>query len=482
MEETTLEGTAEQAPHPGRRASSLRGNTISLVGATVMSIAIISPGAGSAFIPQLIAGQAGAAVPFEFILATVGALCIAYTIGQFTRWVRSAGSFYAFNTRGLGPSAGFLSGWLLLVAYVLALPLVTLAFGAILSGVLERQLGVHAPWWLISTAVVAVTASLAIAGLGLSIRVDVAMLVIEFVLFLTLAVVIIVKGGADGNTAAVLRPDLTGGHSGGLLLGLAFAFLGLGGFESAVTVTEETRHARRNIPRALLGSLLVSGAFFVVMTYAVVIGFGTRNVGRLAGDPLPLSTLTDRYVGADFSVVIDLVVIFAMFSSLIAVCNAVSRVMFAMGRDGALAPVLARVHKRRGTPYVAILVASVFGLAAALGLGLPLGPFPQAFGYIASIMAIPLLVLYVMVGLSLMRYVRRHQRGDFHVLKHVLIPAVGVVIAGLAVYGSYHPLPTGVGLWMQLGLLGYVLTGIVLAVYLRRRRPELMSRLGDIHD
>jgi amino acid transporter len=302
------EGTAARSAASGE-PSSLRGNAISVVGATVMCLVVLGPVISAAFVVPLIAAKAGAAVPFVCILATVGVLCIAYTIGQFTYWVPRAGSFYEFNSRGLGPSAGFSSGWLLLFAYALAFPLNMLVFGYFLSTVLQSQLGIAVPWWTIMIGGTIIIAGLAILGLSLSIRVDIALVIAEIVALLVLAIVIIAKGGADGNTAAVLTPAAPGARSGGLLFGLVYAFLIFAGFEVAATVSEETRHARRNISRALIASVLAAGAFYVFMTYAITVGYGAGHISRLLNDAAPLDTLAAHYVGYGFPTIINLAVI-----------------------------------------------------------------------------------------------------------------------------------------------------------------------------
>jgi amino acid transporter len=471
------ENTEDRTTHSDQHRPSLRGNAISVVGATVMSVVVVSPAVAMAFGPQLIASKAGAAIPFVFLLAMLAVLCIAYTIGQFTRWMSSAGSFYAFNSEGLGRPAGFVSGWILLFVYALMVPATLLLFGYLLAGTLEAHAGIKIPWLLLTLGAVVVIAGLSILGLGLSLRVDTVMLLGELVVFLVLAVAIVFKGGAHGNTMAVFNPSSADVPSSGLLFGLVFAFLSFGGFEVAATVSEETRHAHRNVSRALIASVVVTGVFFVFVGYAVTIGFGVTNIDGLIKDPLPLGTLGAQYFGSNFSLLIDLVVVFAIFSGSIGACNGLSRVLFALGRDRVLPPALSRVNEKHGTPHVAILSSMAFAAAVAIGLGLPLQPF-TAFMYIVSVATTPLLLLYIFVGVSLMRYMWRNHRTDFRVTKHVLVPMLGSTIASAAVYGSYRPLPTGIFMWLNVGMIGYILTGVCMAIFMSERKPEMMRAIA----
>lgn len=474
----SMSKTQSSPPVAADEPGGLRRDAVSLTGATVMGVASIGPIAGLAFLPQIVAAHAGAATPFVYLLALAGALCIAYTMGQFSRWVRSAGSFYAFNSRGLGPSTGIFSGWILMLGYALVFPLNILSFGPALQAILLRQTGVDIPWWAFSVAAVGVVVALTLAGIGLSLRVDLMILLGEVLIFLVLAIVIVFKGGESGNTASVFTPTGDGSQPSGLLFALVFAFFSLQGFESAATVAEETKDPKRNIPRALTGSVLFSGVLFIFVTYAMTIGFGTANMDDFASDPLPMSTLAQHYMSGGYSTLVDLAVLFAAFSAAIASCNALTRVLFAMGRDRVLPVSLTRLHPSRRSPYVAIAVAAGTCLAIVLGAGIPLGAYPQAYSYVGAVAGIPFLLLYGLVSVSLIVFVLRHYREKFNPIKHAVVPVLGLALAGIAIYGSYVPLPEGAFLWINFGALAYALLGVALAVWLRARKPQLVARIG----
>lgn len=460
----------------------LNRNAVSAVGATVMGVSSIGPIAGLAFLPQIVATNAGAATPFIYVIAVLGALCIAYTVAQFTRWVHSAGSFYAFNAKGLGPVGGVFSGWILMAGYALCFPINMLSFGPSFADLVKSQTGIDIPWWLLSLAAIAVIVALSIAGLGLSLRVDLTIMAAQLVIFLILAIVIIAKGGDSGNTVSVFNPASAGSHSGGLLFGLVFAFLTCQGFESAATVAEETANPRRTIPRALIGTVLITGALFIFITYAITIGFGVNHVDDLASDTLPLGTLANRYISGDFATLVTLAIVFAAFSAGIATCNSLTRVLFAMGRDKVLPARLAVLHNRRSTPYVAVIVAAVLCVVITLGVGIPFGAYPEGYSYVGAVTGIPFLLLYVMVAVSLFLFVLRRKRAELNILKHAIIPSLGMILAGLAIYGSYNPLPKGAFLWINLGALAYAVAGVLFGIYLKFRKPQLVAALNQVAD
>lgn len=472
-------GREADPARPGQDAgSTLKKNAISLPGATAMGVAFIAPAAGMAFVPQIVASHAGASVPFLYLVATLACLCIAYTIGQFARAVSSAGSFYTFNSLGLGTAAGFFSGWLLMIGYLTAFPQNMLAFGYSLSSVLQTHAGVNVPWWIFAGLATILVTGIAIRGLGLSVRVDLTLIGIEVLVLLGLAITIIAKGGAEGNTAAVFTPSASGHVSSGLLFGLVFAFLTLVGFESSATVAEETRDAHRNIPRAMMSAVGLTGLFFLLITYALTIGFGRNHSNQFASAALPLDTLAQRYIGTSYAIIIDIGVIISAFAVSLAAGNGLVRVIFAMSRDRLLPAKLSEVSPKRRTPAVAITTVGIISLILEFSLGGAFGPYPTAYAYLGTLGGLAVIILYVLVGISLVAYMLRQRRAEFHFVKHVMVPVAGSIVGALAVYGSLHPFPQGVYLYLILGFFAYALVGAVIAAWLRRTHPAMLSRLG----
>ena len=124
----------------------------------------------------------------------------------------------------------------------------------------------------------------------------------------------------------------------GIWMAFIFILFAFFGFESSTTVAEECENPKRNIPIALLGSVGLTGLWFIFALYAVVVGFGpsAEGIGKLASDPVPLDTLARRYLGDAYAAVIDLAALMAIVAVLIAIHNANFRIFYAMGREGVL--------------------------------------------------------------------------------------------------------------------------------------------------
>lgn len=461
-----------------QETSPLRRDAVSLPSAIAMGTALIAPAAGMAFVPQIVAGSSGATVPFSYLLATIGAFCVAFTVGTFASRFSSAGSFYTFNAIGLGKPAGFMSGWLLFAAYAVFFPQNMDSFGFVFHDILKTHAGISVPWYVFS--IVAALLILVLAGIGIatSMRLDLLIIAGEVVVILGLTITIVVHGGNNGNTYQVFNPANTPKGFSGMAFGLIFALETITGFEASATIAEECKDAKRNIPLAVIGSVIASGLFFVFVTYALSIGFGLNHASQFASAGLPLDTLASRYIGANYAVVIDVVVMLSSFAVSVAAGNGAVRVVYAMAREGALPRRLSGISRARNTPIAAIVAVGAVTFALFLGVGLAVGPYPQGFSYLGAFGGLLISIVYISVCVSLIAYFLWRKRPGFRPVLHIVIPVIGIVIAALPIYGSLHPLPTGAYLTVDIILGCYIVLGLLIVAFLAARKPAVVEAIG----
>ena len=167
---------------------------------------IVAPSASAATVLVLVVAYAGFASPLVVLITFAGSLCCALSIGQFAGRLPSAGWAYTYNSRGLGPAAGFLTGWMMVFAYALFVPAgvgLTSAFGSqLLASTLHVTI---APWALF---IVILTAAVLVAyrGISTSASVDLVLVAGEIAVIAALAITILVKIGPAHYSAAVLSP------------------------------------------------------------------------------------------------------------------------------------------------------------------------------------------------------------------------------------------------------------------------------------
>ncbi len=471
--------TTEPALQAGKDYGELRRNSIGLPSALAMSLAYISPTIGVIFISALIASKAGVAAPFTFIIGTVGIAFMALTLAHFSTRVPSAGTFYTFISQGLGSSTGFVMGWLLFFAYALQSPLNTNLFGSFVSGLIKSNFGVDIPWWVLMIFIIAFVGALAWWSIHRSMQLDLAFVVAEVTVVGALLILILVKGGAQGQVPQAWNPGNSPSGLSGIGLAFIFVVFAFFGFESSTTVAEEVQRPRRNVPIALVGSVVLTGIWFCFAMYAVIVGYGPGHVGTLASAPAPVTDLATRYIGHWYSIAVSLAAVSAQIAVLIAIHNANYRIFYALGRERLLLPALGRTHPRHQTPHVAIIAYSVVALALGLMFGLLWGPL-AAFGDVGYFSSLGILPIYLLTNVALMAYMWRKRRSEFSWVFHGLFPLIAMVIIGFGIYTSLHPLPPYPENFMPFFVLGWILVGVLWMLYLRRRDPRKLRLIGQI--
>ena len=368
----------------------------------------ITIGAGIYVLIGTVAGHAGAYAPWSFVLAAVVmALTVASYAELSTRFPVSAGEAAyvkaAFNSRILSTSTGLL----------------TIAIGVVSSSAVVLgsagyiQQFTDLPQWLVVVAVVMTLSAVAAWG------------ILESVLLASLFTLIEV-GGLLAIIAAAVHMDLpiVSALAQPLppnfetLAGIGFAsllaFFAFIGFEDLVNVVEEVKVPHRDIPRAMVLTLLISTILYVAVA---AIAVGAVPVDRLASSPAPLS-LVFREVAGVSPVTISIIAIVATLNTILAQMTMSARVIYGMARHGDLPRIAGRVHARTATPLVAtaLIAASVIALALAV-------PFER----LAEGTSLATLVVFALVNLSLLRLRHRGVRSPGpHVRVPVWVPAAGL--------------------------------------------------------
>jgi amino acid transporter len=477
---------AAAAASAGAQDNKLKRNAIGLPSAMAMSLAFISPTIGVIFISALIANQAGASAPFAFILGTVGVLLMANTLAEFTKRVPSAGTFYTFAGQAAGRHVGFIVGWLLFLTYAFQSPINTNLFGFFVPQVLLRDFGVDltAYWWVFGLAIIGFVAWLGYESIKYSLRLDIIFVALEVLVMAILLLYIVFTGGAEGQSPQSFTPSLAPGPAatnpmGGIWMAFIFILFAFFGFESSTTVAEECENPKRNIPIALLGSVGLTGLWFIFALYAVVVGFGPSAAGmeKLGADPVPLDTLARQYLGHYYAVFIDVAALMANVAVLIAIHNANFRIFYAMGREGVLPGWLGKTHPIHKTPYHAIFGFSAFAAVLMLATGFMWGP-QAAFGYNGFFSSLGILPIFILVNILLVTFMWRKYRNEFSWWRHGLLPILGAVTFTAALWFSVVPLPAAPLSYFPAIIVGWVVLGLVIMAWIQRRNPRQLDTIG----
>jgi len=461
----------------------LRRDAVGTVGAVVMSAAIMGPAVSTFFNPQFSTPFSGAATPLVYVICVVAMLLAASGIIEMARELPSAGAFYTYVTRGLGPRAGFITGGLMFVAYALLAPAEIGLIGSYLQTTLATELGVHVPWWLIGMVPAAATIALAYRGIAASLKTALVLFGFEVLVILVLALIVVARGGADGVTLHPLAPSASPHGLSGLATGFVFAALSFVGFEAATTLGDELRLPRRTVPRAILLSVIGVGLLYVFCIWAEVIGLGERETNALTGASTPWNDLAKRYAGwMKWPVVIASVS--SMFAVMVNSANGIVRILNTMGREQLLPRMLAYIHPRHRTPTRAVLVVGGFSIVVALGLGIANGGLddPAAgsnvYGYLGFLLTLGILPVYVLTNLAAVAYFRR--AGRLRVVRHVALPLIGAGLMVVLLVEQILQQTDAPYTWFPWLILAWIALLAMIAVWLGARRPDALKRAGAV--
>ena len=462
------------AEKPGR----LRGGALGAVGAAVLAMAFMGPATSVAFNTPPAAAKIGYALPLGILLALVACLIMASTIGAFSSKLPSAGFAYTFNTNAFNKGTGFVSGWLLVIAYGAVGPMLFSAMGGFGSQFLKSQFHWDVSWWVFSSAILIVIWGIGRLGVSRSAKTSLIFLTLEIGVLLSLFGTIVFKGGAQGNSLATFNPQHSLTGVSGLGFGMLWGILMFVGFESAGTLGEETRDPKRNISRALFIAVILVGFVYVLAGYATSIGYGIGHVKALSSDASPLTTLSNTFWGANVAWLITLTILNSQFANVLSGSNAAIRIVFSLGREGIFHRKLGTTNKR-DNPATAQTVYIIFSAIVTFALGAWIGPL-GAYNFLGSVLGLGIIVLYIMMNIGLILYFRNHFRGEFNVFRHAVLPVAGSLLMLLPIYGQLWPVPPWPYNLVPYVIVVWALTGVVYFRFIRNRRPHLIDAMGRV--
>jgi amino acid transporter len=457
--------------------TKLKTNALNFWEISAQAIALISPSMTAALIVPLMFGTAGSAGWLCYLFGTIMLLFVAFSLNQFSKRYTSAGSMYEYTVKGLGPKAGGLSGWCLIFAYMFigiagvtgfthfAMKLTTMA-GA--TGYLSHP--------AISLFAFCVLAAWFLAYKDITFS-TILMLLFEGV-SVTLIVLLAFLALAKTGVADSSQWHPAAGH--GLKdigLGVVVAIFSLVGFECATAFGEESKEPLKTIPRAVIASLVLTGIFFVFITYVETHALA-NNVPTLDKLDAPLTTLSENLGVKWMGVLISIGAMISFFALALSCLNAGARILFTMGRYGIFPISVGSSHKENLTPHVAItmfaaiqfLIPTTFILLsyAAVG-GWQMAPF-DAFNDAGLFGAMGFCGAYVLISLATPFYLKKIGELKFH---HVLVAVIALALLIVPIVGTVWPVPSAPLNYFPYIFGAYLLAGIVLVSIRSRNVVEI---------
>ena len=317
--------------------------TLGLWSATAVNVGAII-GGGIFVVTGIVAGLAGSALVVSMVIAAVIAFFTALSFVELTAWQPVEGSGYEYIRQLISPSAGFLSGWMWIVSNTFGGAAVSLGFAYYFVAAFPGL-----PVNVVAAVTCLAFTALNFAGIRQSALLNNVLVAIKLVVLAFFVVLGLTR--VDSGNFLPFQP-----FSSGVLFGAYFIFFAFGGFARATVIAEEVKDAKRNVPRAVLLSLVISTVVYVLVGVVAVGLVGSKGLGA-SNSPLTYA------IGATGSSLAMQVVSFgglvATASVLLTAVLGVSRMAFSMARRNDLPEALRLVHVRFGTPYVSIWIVGI---------------------------------------------------------------------------------------------------------------------------
>jgi amino acid transporter len=375
----------------------LQAGALGPVETLAQSVSAMAPSTSASLTIPLVFALAGNATWFVYLLATGAILLVGYCVSRFARMSASPGSLYSYTASTLPSVFGVTAAWALLLAY--------LGTGASVAGgalyytdLFAQQIFHSAPPAIPCLAIVCAVAGL-IAYRDITLSAEL-MLWIEIVSVSLIALVLLMLPFRIGFHIDMDQFQLKGVSFSSLGPALVLSIFSFAGFEAATTLGGEARDPLRTIPRAVIQCAVLAGVFFMMCSYAEVVGFRGEPT-RLSETTSPLHMLAGKAGFSPLGVAIDFGALVSMFACVLACITAAARVLMRMARSHILPARLERTSPRYKTPVAAILLSAVLmllGTAAMAAFGFT---GSEMYDLAGSLAVFGFLTAYALVSLAL---------------------------------------------------------------------------------
>jgi amino acid transporter len=424
----------------------------------------------------------GAGVPAAFVIATAVLLCFSVGYAAMSRRVVNTGAFYTYIARSLGKPTGVAAAYVAVLSYGALTFGLAGAFGYYTALVLEGM-GITVAWWQLALPAIIVIAVLGYRSVDLSAKVLGTLMVLEFVVLIVFDVAVVAQKGASAFPTQSFEPSHV--MSGSLGIALMFAMFSFVGFESAALYGEETKDPERSIPRATYIAVASIGVFYVLTSWVIVGAAGIDGVKSqaTAAQGEFVFDLIKQYGGEVLYDISAVLLCTSVLAGYLALHNATSRYMFALGREKVLPQRLGHYHPDHFSPHVASVVVSVVSFLVIAGFAASgADPFTSLVPALIGVGTLGVIALQAAASLAVVAFF--WIRSDRALWQCIVAPAIGFVglVTAFVMALVNYPKLTGssdVGVnSVPLALLVVAVAGIVMALVLRRKRPTTYAAIA----
>ena len=415
------------------------------------------------------ADHAGPAVALSCLGAAIVAGLVAFAYAEMAAAMPFAGSAYSWINVVFGEVFGWIAGWALLAEYFIAVAFVAsglsanlrgllASFGLVVPNALANPLGHNGGVMdLIATVVILLVAWLLSRGVSEAARVENILVVLK-----VLAILAFIAIGLTAIHPSNYAPFIPAYHVNadgsafggwkGIYAGMSTIFLAYIGFDSIAANSAEAKNPEKTMPRGIIGSLIVAVILFMAVSLVLV---GMFKYSAYAGNAEPVGWALRESGHRLAATVIESVAVIGMFTALIGMMMAGSRLLYSFGRDGMLPKTLGKLTAKKGQPNHALLVLTVIGVVIG-------ALFP--FDFLSQLISAGTLIAFMFVSLGIYRLRPREGKDiadpAFKMPWYPVMPALAFIGALIVFLGLDIQAKLYSGVWFVIGLIVYLVYGM----------------------
>jgi APA family basic amino acid/polyamine antiporter len=380
--------------------------SLSLWELTLMSVGIIL-GAGIYVILGEAAGLSGNSLWLSFIIAAIVATLTALSYAELSSRFPKAGAEYVYVENSFGKRLAWLVGWLIIAGSVIASATVAIGFSRYFSAIFDTP--------ILTVAFI----MLIIIGIILIIGVqETATLTIIFMAIEAIGLTIIIIIGLP-NLGKVDYFEAAQGFK-GIIEGGVLIFFSYLGFEGITRLAAETENPKKNIPKAIIYSIIITTIIYILVGIAAV---SVVPWEELAHAKAPLALVAERVFGANSFLILSVIALFSTFNTALVMLLSGSRLIFGIAERKALPKIFMSVLKRYKTPWASIIVIII---ASMLFLLL------EDLKTIANLTNFTIFIVFIVINASVIyfRYKKPIDKGfkvPLSVGRFPIIPFFGII-------------------------------------------------------